>query len=99
VEDLVPKETGRDAVRDKRKFENQRRKEASDDKGGDDVIDPFDDGRDPTKSKMIRQEIAREKSQQRKQEELAAKKVEFNKKEAEKLDQLRMLARQSGYNV
>lgn len=75
------------------------RRDAQDEKGGEDVIDPFDDGSDPIKSKMMRQELARERSQQRREEELNARKQEFAKKEQEKLDQLRMLARQSGYQV
>lgn len=95
----MPKETGREAQIDKKRFLNSARKEAQEDKGGEDTIDPFDDGRDPIKSRMIRQEIARERNQQKREQELSARKTEFNKKEQEKMDQLRILARQSGYQV
>jgi len=99
LEDLVPRETGRDAKVDAKKHRAQARREAEDDKigGGDVIINEYEGDR--VKAMLLKQEIDRQRKQETRANERAGRVAAAQDKEQKTMEMLRQLARGAGYNV
>jgi len=98
LEELVPKETGRDARIDAKKYRAQLRREQEDNIGGTDVIIDEYEG-DRIKEMVLKREMERQRRQQQREAEKASKLAAAREKEEQTIAMLKELAKNAGYNV